>query len=272
MLSDERGFSTPLAMIVIFSLSIMISALCIFMVSCEKKINSYKKIIEARKDADRIIKEIEVHIQQLKENKCDLDSYDIEVILKDICENDFSIKDVSTGINLKFMKEAFIKSNPINEYITVTGDNVFTEYSWINPKIADENILNNITEDYDSKDLFPLVNNLPPLNIHNMSEDYIKAVLDFYHINTSSEKAFLIKDKTKSEISLKEIAELLEISENHPLFDWIGTKTIFWEIKFRTSKYSVNSVFAAIPEKNNQKKIEKYILIEKNILINGGSV
>lgn len=55
MKSKESGFSTAFALTVIFSLCVITLSFAMIVNANEKKINSYKSAVEARKKADAII-------------------------------------------------------------------------------------------------------------------------------------------------------------------------------------------------------------------------
>jgi len=103
-----------------------------------------------------------------------------------------------------------------------------------------------------------------------MDTAFIKTVFDWFKIKDSRKKAELIVENLKAETDVKELAAVLDVNENHPVFNLIGFKTLFWKVAFETKQYSCNCVFAAISEADSPKKIEKYILIEKEILHKGG--
>jgi len=270
MENRESGFSTAFALTVIFSLCLITFSAAMISAVNDKKINSYKKALEERKEAVRIILKIEEVIQAMKETSCDPDIYGINSLIASVCSYDFTVKDISTGINKNFISRRILESKPVNEYISVAGVDVFTEYGWINPEYADKEFLEDVKKDFDNNSIFPLVNRLPPLNIYFMDTAFIKTVFDWFKIKDSRKKAELIVENLKAETDVKELAAVLDVNENHPVFNLIGFKTLFWKVAFETKQYSCNCVFAAISEADSPKKIEKYILIEKEILHKGG--
>ncbi len=270
MNDSESGFSTPLAMTVIFSLSLITLSLAMFVSANGKKIDTYRKSVEAEKEAETILLTIEASLQGLKEYRKDADTYHAESLISGVCDCDFSVKDVSTGINKNFLSEKILKNDAFRRYISENGDAVFSEYGWVNPAFSDKKIIAEIEQNFECKSPFPLINSFPPMNIHFMSADFIRAVLDFYNINGSERKAMLIREKLNSDTDAEELAHILGIRENHALFDFIGFKTLFWEVSFDTGKCRCHAVFAAVPEKYDQKRIEKYILVEKNVSLKGG--
>lgn len=268
---NEKGFSTPQALAFIFSLCLMTLTFCIAVASSEKKINSYKKRIDAQKDAASLIFEITKSLQELKESQADFDGSAISSLIENVCGYDFSIQDVSTKINRNFWSEKILKDSAISEYLA-ENEKDETAYSWINPNFADAKITDDVIKDFEEKNTFPLINTFPPLNIHFMSEDFIKAVFTFYGIKEIDRKVKALKEKSDGQTSVKELSSLLELGENHPLFDLIGFKTSFWKLDFETDKCRCSAIFAAVPDRDSQRKIEKYILVEKEILYKGGAL
>lgn len=270
---NEGGFSTPLAMSVIFSLSVITMSFSMLVAANEKKIDSYRKIVKARKEADSIIKEIGNEIQVLKEYSCDSDDDSILLsLIGSVCKYAFSVKDVSTGINKSFMSEKFYDSEPMKEYVSACQPSVFTEYGWINPKYADRDLLDGVAADFGSENLFPLVNSFPLLNAFNMDEAFVKAALESCGIKKADEKTRKLKECLSSETSIKDLSEVLGVEEGHPVLDLIGIKTAFWEVRFDTEKCSVSAVFAAVPDAEDQRSVEKYMLVRKNISYKGEPV
>ena len=266
MRNDETGFSTPFAMLVIFSLFIIVLSFSMLVVANERKVDSYRKDIEARKEVDIIIYAMEQNLQALKDFPCDMvETYSISSLLSSVCDYSFSVHDVSTGINKNFFAESFFENEAIREYVLTYGDSVFTDFGWVNLKYADRGLLDSSIKDFGNKNPFPLVNALPPYNIYYMNEAFIKTILKLCNIKNVDEKAALIKARLSGEISIKELGDLIDLSETHPVFDLLGTKTSFWKIDFETKKCSVSVIFGAVPDLSNQRTIEKYILVKKDI-------
>lgn len=270
MENKEKGFSTAFALTVIFSLCVIEISFAMIVSSNEKKINSYKESVNARKEADSIIFNIEKVLQLLNESPADIDENYIVSLISSVCNYDFKICEVSTGINKDFADEKFLKNEAIQKYIISNEKTAYVEYGWINTKFANKQIIEQISKDFENKEIFPLLNELPPLNIYFMSEDFISAVLEYSKITNIDTKLEQIRNNLNTDTTIKELASILEINENHMIFDLIGLKSLFWKIYFETDKYNCVAVFAAVPKKEEQKTIDKYILIEKEITYKGG--
>lgn len=272
MKSSDRGFSTPLAIAAIFSLCIMTLSFCMITAASERRIESYRRALEERKNIVSAIYNIEEKIQPLKALPSDTDDKEISLLIASACCYDFKVSDVSTGMNISLAAEAVLKSKAISEYIAAAGDEALAGYAWINPKLADRTILEQAARDFEGKGSFPLVNSLPLLNIHYMSGTFIKAVLEFCGIKEAERKAELARKIASSDTTVKELSEILAVAENHPFFDLVGTKTVFWKVELETKRSRACAVYAAVPEKEDQKKIEKYILVEKKVYLKGGGL
>ena len=272
MKNRESGFSTAFAMTVIFSLCVITLSLAMTVNANEKKISSYKRAVEARREANYILFNMEEKLQDLKEYPSDIDECRILSLISGECDYEITVRDVSTGINKNFVSPEILEDEGVRRYMTSSEENAFTEYGWINPRFADRTVLDEISADFENKNTFPLVNNAPPLNIHFMSDDFLKAVLEYFKIKNIEQKLEQIRKKLNADTTNKELAEILEISGEHAVFDLIGFKTLFWKISFETDRCRCNAVFAAVPQKDNQKKIDRYILVEKDIAHKGGSL
>lgn len=271
MMDSDKGFSTPLALAAIFSLCATTLSFCMLAAANEKIMGSYKKTVSERKKVDAIVYDMEEKIQPLKDSPSDADEREVSFLLEAACDYRLTVMDASTGINKNFAAETFLKNKAINDYITETGDEAFVEYGWMNPKLSDKAVLEQAAKDFESG-TFPLANSYPPLNAHFMNESFLKAVLGFCGAKEPEKKARLLKEKLSPETGVKEMAELLGVGTSDPVLDLIGTKTVFWKVGFETESSKVSAVFAAVPEKESQKKIEKYILVKKEITSKGGAI
>lgn len=259
MKNNECGFSTPLAMTVIFSLSLTVFSVFMLLTAEEKKLNSYKNLVDAKKEALRIIYNLEKDFQILKEVKCDTELNPvIQSLTSQYKDYRLELKDVSTGINRNIVSEKFSENKIIRDYIARKGEECLTEYGWLNPKYTD------------TDNVFPIVNSYPAMNIYNMQSDLLKVICEYCGIILDDEKLKRISELLSDETDIREIAKVLEVSTSHQVFDFIGLKTVFWRADFETQLCRGFCILALIPEKDNSRSIEKYILIEKEISYKGG--
>ncbi len=273
MIKEEKGFSTPLALTIIFSLCLLIISFSMIITSYGKMVDSYREKIDARKEVNKILYKMEEKIQRLKNYNYDsVDNIDIYTLLD--CDNiyNLSIKDVSTGINKNFMSENFLNNSFIRNYTQHNNEMTFTEYGWINKQTVSTELLNKIKETNGIENSFPIINLMPLYNINYMSTDFIIAILNFCNINDAESKTNQLLQISSDNITKEKISQILNIPLTNSLFNYIGIKTNFWKIQFETEHYFVSAIFAAIPDKENLKTIVSYKLIEKQITNKGGII
>lgn len=268
---SESGFSTPLAMAVIFSLCVLIISLSLLINSKYRKTLSYRRMYEARNELIKLLESIEMDMQSFTEVSCDkLDSEPVRKLCLKYADCNLTIKDVSTGINKEFIKESFLEKEHVQRLIQLYGDEVLSDYGWINPSIVDIKTVQDVQKDFAKEDVFPIINNFPVLNIYSMNEVFIEAILKVFGINKAEEKARELYLRLSENLDIKTLAEFLEIPETNNLFNMIGTKTAFWEVCFENKGYFARVIFAAIPERDSKCKIDKYMVIEKDFTYKGG--
>lgn len=272
MKSDERGFSTPLALTVIFSLSIIIISYAMFVASGERKIISYQNFINEKKEVEKIIKEISKSIQYLKYENIDTDdSVVINQIKTDFNKYNLSIEDVSSFVNVNFLKKEIIESEPFTIYLN-KYDCKTSDYGWINPKYADSEIIESIKKDFSKNDKLIFFNKFPFYNIFKMDSELLLAVFQYFKIDEPEEKIAKIYGLNDYDINKKEIAKILNVNENSGIFDFISTKTVFWKCTFETNFFNVQIVYGLIPDPVKEEEILEYRIIERKIMQKGGEL
>jgi hypothetical protein len=271
MNKNDSGFSSPLAMTTIFSLSLIIISLAMLISTSEKRIKSYNKLINANSNAESLIREVGTQLQSFCNATCDyMDNDEIRFLQTLFPDNNLIISDVSTGINNDIINENLRNNPSLTTFLNLYGDEIQTSYGWINPIIADIQFVETLKASYNTDDLFPLINTMPPLNIFYMSYEFIELILSFYGFTDAESKARTIKENITTDTQLSDIAAILGVPSNHRIFNLLGTKTAFWNIKMETDMCYINAVFAAVPEKENSRNVEKYILVEKMVSYKGG--
>ena len=239
---NESGFITLSGLIVITILTIMLAGASLFVYTKQKKVLSYKIMYTREKQALALISELEKDIQNLKNDEFDSElSTGLLFLINKYSKLNFNITDASTGINENFISKKILETEEIKELVKRYKNEIKTDYGWLNPKISEEKKLEEIHKDFRNKDIFPLINTLPPFNFYYMNEDFIKAVC----------KICSLKDFDQDLLSL------YNTNPTHKVFDFIGFKTQFWNISSSTDFYNISCIFAAVPEKNSQNKIER---------------
>lgn len=268
MMKSEAGFSTPFAMTIIFSLSLLVLSVGMMVSTTQKKVNSYKNVISARKEVDSIINSLEKDFQILKEAESDYENCpELTILLDKYNSYNLSLEDISTGINRTFMAESFLNDKAIVRYTDTAPDESFTDYGWINHKFGKSAVIDGIKNDFKTDTIFPIENDFPLLNIFYMNADFIAAVLEYCKIPESLEKTSKIQALINNSFDLEQLSRILEVSTTHKVFSLIGTKTTFWKAQFETSRCEVSCIFALIPskEKAEGKAVSEYRLVEKEI-------
>lgn len=270
MRMNDDGFSTPFAMTVIFSLSIFALSLSLLITATGKKIGTYKNHILAQKEADSIIFNLEDDFQSFKNDPCDSGTSAAFVrLLKKYSEYDLSLEDASTGINRNFFPEKFYESDGIKDYVAFYSDDSFVDYGWVNSKYASKETLESIASDFGEEKVFPIVNSYPLLNIYSMSCDFLRAILEYCGIKDADEKSIRLKEFLYHDLEQEEMSRLLDIEPTDSVFDFLGTKTVFWKAKFETQRCRAEAIIALVPKKDNPRSIDSYRLIEKKIFFKG---
>lgn len=266
---NEQGFSTPVAMTVIFSLCIIILAIGTLFSTTNKKLRSIERAYSENAVVKKILSDIDNDIQLLVTTNTD--NYNNPVILNlftKYSSYNLSINDVSTGINELFMNEEFIKSDCISHLLNTEKDTVRTNYGWINSRYADKKFI----QGSNNVDSFPLVNQIPFYNVYFMNQNFLEAILEYNGILLSSEKAIQILNMCNTEIRKEDLMQILNCSEDHTIFDFLSTKTTFWEICFETKISEVKAIYAAMPNEKKLKEIDHYELINSVIKRKGGNL
>lgn len=270
MIKNERGFSTPLALAVIISLTTVVLAYAMYVSTTERKICSYQSLVTDKKKAEKILADLSDKIQLLTKEVNDTDnSFIVENIETEFEEYNLKLKDVSSAVNELFLKKEILESEAFAIYLNRL-DCEKTEYGWINPKYANEEFLEGIKKDFNDKDNLFFINTYPLYNLFKMDPDLLLAVLRYNNVKEPEEAINKLSRFNENDINKKELAKIFEISEDSSVFDFIGTKTGFWKAVFETDVYIVEAVFAAVPNNSNKEGIKEYKLVERKISHKGG--
>ena len=273
MINKEQGFSTLLAMTVIFSLCVIILVIGTLILSMNKKVHSIENIYTNTTKIENVLSEIQTDIQFLVDLQVDtFEDSRFNNFMAKYSPYDFVISDVSTGINELFMSEDFINSTIIYKLLRNDYEAIETDYGWLNKKYANNDFLQELENDFSSSDLYPFVNELPLNNIYFMDIDYLQALLEYNNIKDVESKIIDIENNLHNIKQKEDLCTILNCNVSHPVFDFIGTKTTFWKITFDMDDNFVEAIIAAIPKRNKLDEIDHYELITKNIKRKGGNL
>ena len=273
MVRNEDGFSTALASAVIFSLCLIAGSLGLLLYSSYKKLNAYEVRNRNIREASEIVNAFHKDIQSLKDEKYDAEnSFILRELLHKYSEYSVSMKDISTGINTRFISEKILKNRSIQHILELYDEEITTDFGWINERNADKSFLKEIRDDFEDKKAFPLVNRFPSCNIFFMKPEFIKAVLELYEVNSPEEKVQKLMNVLGQEnVSKENISKVIEKSPSDPVFDFLGIKTQFWKIIMETDACHISLVYAAVPEETRQDIVKEYVLVERKITLKGGT-
>lgn len=273
ILKEEDGFSSPLAMTVIFSLCLLCSALGMYVFSCQKKINSFKSRNESYREAEALLKEFEKELQIMADEDCDCSfSYKISELKSRYSDYEIIMNDISTGINEQLLSKEILEDKNIKQLLEVSGEKIKTEYGWINKDLAEEVFVRNVIADFNGKQNCLLFNKIPLYNLYFMDEGFIRSILQLCKISNSEEKSRnLFEAICTKKLCNEDLYEIIGVNKDHKVFEFLGLKTVFWNVKLSIDNTIIDAVFAAIPSKKDLRTLEKYELIEKKIIYKGGN-
>jgi len=117
----------------------------------------------------------------------------------------------------------------------------------------------------DHDDLFPFISALPAFNIHFLAPDTLKGILNYKygekllpHPETSYQKIMSLRSNT--EISPKQLTEIISEDDiDHPVYQYLGTKTWFWKIVLTIDKTSLRVICAVYPQEDSISSIDDSI-------------
>jgi len=102
------------------------------------------------------------------------------------------------------------------------------------------------------QETWPIINAEPWFNVNFVDPFLLEALLKYpeYAIASPEERAArLIELREQRELTRYDIALVLGIDLNHPLMQYLGTKTSFWEIVARSGGLTYTAIIARLPEK-----------------------
>lgn len=265
---NEEGYTILLTLSLILVLMLALSAVLLLSAAWKSRASALERRFASLKEADELLKELEESMQALATDECDtFDTENYNFILSKYSDYFLTLTDISSGVSTKFWSKKITESPAIRKLLS---DHAETEYSWLPKDLSNEETLKESLESSRAEsvsELFPLVNDLPLVNIYSLDAETVLAILEALKIKDFEEKALKIFESLRvSNIKDEEIAEILSVPKTSQTMEVFGTKTTFWRAKFVTETCSVNAVFAALPYKNEKpRSVEKYILFEKNI-------
>jgi len=299
----EKGSVELGAVIILFFVSAMFAGSVLFIQTNMTyfRRNSYEQ--EEKVKAENLLKEIVQSFQPLRGYEYDaVDNPLLFHLQNKYADYSLAIMDISSGYHLDFLTDSDLHDTKLKEFLFRGGNpsefiawrnshglstaktvwrsflrdeawDSCVSYGWIHTSQTSSFAFSVASASYktsDLKSLFPLVNEMPLMNVNMVSPDIITPLImrpDF-KIEKPSEKAETLRNKLlQGQVILSDLSSYLEIPQNHALFTYLGTKTAFWKIIFcyRPGMY-VEAIIAAIPKKDGGiQEIAQYTLIDRNI-------
>ncbi len=133
---SEQGFINNNVLVILFIMCILLGGVFLISASFRKNIFSYKKQYEKISSAENLLKNIEIDMQDFLNYEEDLpQSAHIVNLIQKYEDFDFTITDVSSGINKNFLTQ--------EQLDLIESEYTEVEYGWCNKKAYKEEIQDN---------------------------------------------------------------------------------------------------------------------------------
>ena len=291
------------AVIIFFFLSAVLVGSALF--SQVTMIYYRKNSIEQKEknEVDKLLKEIVIDFQPLKEYEYDNPGNPLLSALRSKYSNyALDFKDVSSGYHLDFLPDKYLNEEKLKNFLFTDANptqfiafrnnyglstdktawqaflkdeamKACVTYGWIHKSHIDSFAFTSVSASHKTTDLsalFPLVNEIPLINVNMVSPDIIAPLVlsPSFKIKKPEEKMDTLKNKMlQGSVLLSDISSYLEITKDNALFSFLGTKTSFWQITFcYKDGMFVEAIVAAIPKKEGGiQEITEYKLIDRVI-------
>jgi len=303
MMKQDEGSIEFGAVIILFFLSAILVSSALFVQASMIYFRKNSNEQEEKAMADKLLREITSSFQELTSYEYDnIDNPVLSYLRKKYADYDIDFTDISSGFHLDFLSDKELQDEKISkflflndspsEFISFRNNNGLTtdktkwkgflkeqamkacvSYGWIHKSQIDSfafKVTSTSHKTTELKSLFPLVNEIPMINVNMVSPDIITLLIlrPSFKIEKSAEKAETLKNKLlQGSVIISDLSSYLEVPREHAIFAYLGTKTAFWKIVFcyRKGMY-VEAVIAAIPKQNGGiQEIIQYKLIDRVI-------
>ena len=219
----------------------------------------------------------------------------LESIRYRYAEYDLIISDISSGFNLNFLPDIELNERGIAAFLFATGNaesflgfrrsrgfvtdiaqwSAFLKeealeavvcYGWFSSHHKNTNTGRMVAISYGStvEELFPLINDLPLINVNSVNTVILAPLLlrPSWRISNAAARVTALTNRLEQgPVTEAELQSLLRLQDNHDIFRYLGVRTTFWGLSFKKDRYRMDAVIAAVPEKGS-KNIDYYTLIE----------
>ena len=302
-MNKEEGAAEFGALIILFFLSALAAGFAMFFQASIRYFNNNSIQFNERAGADKLLLEIVASFQPLKDYEYDDENNPLLLNLQnEYYDYGLSISDISSGYHLDFLPDRDLLDEKLKDFLFINGTpqdyftfrnthgistdkenwkeflkedayKACTSYGWIHKTQTNSFAFSIASTSHKTKNidaLFPLVNEMPLMNVNMVPPEIITPLImrQAFGISKPEEKNNnLINRLLQGPVILSDISSFLEISNNHALFAYLGTKTSFWKIIFiyKPGMY-VEAVLAAIPKKGGGiQEIAQYKLLDRSI-------
>jgi len=303
-MKKDSGFIEYNAVLFLFFISAVITGSMFYTASAMNYSQSDKRDFNNKLAADMLLDEIINKMQPLRQYQYDDRN---NIIITSLCLEYESYKlefmDVSSGYNLNFLSDADMTDSSLTrllfldntgaaftswrnnnglstskeswrEFIKQEAWESCVSYGWLHINDTASFAYRRIYSSFAASDpgkLFPLVNYFPRMNVNMVNPAIIRPLImrNTFRIERANERTeALINRLSSGPVLHADISSILNISVNHPIMSYLGTKTAFWMIRFTMpSALEVEAIVAAIPDKDGGvQDIELYRLIDRKFL------
>jgi hypothetical protein len=227
---------------------------------------------EKRRSGLAVVKRLEKDVNILLEDRSDSPfSKGIGILERNYASYDLHITDVSSGINAGFLPEEFLKHEEIASLMRRVPASI-VRYGWMQSSFCSPAAVRQARESFgisDAAEIFPLINSFPLANVHFLSEELLRALCAYYKIEGGGEKSRrLYQVAGAALLTDSDIAAVLEVETSHGIFAFLGCKSSFFKVLFRTESCTVQAVFCAVPGKEeNRREVVRYNLVERSVFL-----
>ncbi|MCL2128898.1 MAG: hypothetical protein FWH35_00905 [Treponema sp.] len=301
-MKNEEGTIELGAVVILFFLSSLLAGSVLFLSSNMTYFTRNSRDVAEKNQADLLLGEIIKKMQPLKEHEYDDNN---NFILKSLCSDYFSynlkFEDISSGYHLDFLTDEDLADPLLCKYLfNADSSSSFVEwrdnnglskdkthwrsfikenawascvsYGWVNLNQINSFAFRAITQSFKTNNpekLFPLVNNLPLINVNMVNPESLTPLIfrPSFNIEEPEEKAEAFLNKlAQGSVLVSDISSYLEIPKDNLLFTYLGTKTTFWKINYIYREgLLIEAIVAAIPYEANlaHTGIKEYRLIDR---------
>lgn len=296
---EMRGSIEPGSLLLILFISVILSGLSVYAFSSidyyYKNISENKKIAEIKDLLHAVISDMQI----MTNDEIDYpDDPSIRYLKDKYYETGLMMKDVSSGYHIDFMPDDLL-TNPIisgylfigesaNAYLKHRNENGFsisnealeqfikrpvltscTVFGWLNIHEQKSFAFGELSDTFnivDADELFPVVNNMPMMNVNMIEPEIITPLLyggswGIKKVKEANER--MLARFGSAPVDDTDIRDVLKVSEASRIFAFLGGKTAFWELSFTINDITVRALVGGIPDKKNRsRKVKEYRLID----------